>query len=105
MNECCKNSDNIVIEQPAPDKTVAVCQVCKRRHIRLKADPGKFVGLFKPLMQPSSFANLPQWTRHRVIEGVCERCKKALPGDGAVCTMDQMTMLGDRSNAKDCINV
>ena len=45
VNECCKDAENL---KPAPEEsnrpelTVKKCQVCGRRHFRLKAEPGVF---------------------------------------------------------------
>jgi len=52
-----------------------------------------------------SFANVPQWTRHIIVNGhACARCQREfLFGEGPiVCTRGEVTFFGDRPNAEDC---
>ena len=48
MNDCCKVSENLVEwTGTETDRKVFICQVCQRRHIRFRAEPGR-IGIRKP---------------------------------------------------------
>lgn len=44
VRRCCKNPENLLLEQLRPDLVANVCQVCGSRHFELAADAGK-IGL------------------------------------------------------------
>jgi hypothetical protein len=54
------------------------------------------------------FGHLPQSKRHLVVDGYCVRCDMPLPGEGIVCTKDEvggrrgMILLGDLPEATPC---
>jgi len=44
--DCCKQASNLVddVSSGRKDISIRVCKVCGCRHIRMKSDPGKFIG-------------------------------------------------------------
>lgn len=44
INDCCKKPENLklVAGKPGDTTVLRICEVCKRRHFEVVAQPGKF---------------------------------------------------------------
>ena len=56
------------------------------------------------------FGHLPQWIQHESVEGICLRCGRSLPYEGAICTkaafdrQEAKTFQGSLPFATDCLS-